>query len=168
MFLQSRLLTNDDDRYSDDNAHLAVVTQANVQDIFWLHLAAEEIAKRRLPAYFVPIGSLGPSDAKSFYAVVALTPQFKAKCEAPRRRLAKGGVLRVNLYGTAEQVDPEACWDAMLVEHPEGVQLLAAHPTEKCEVVLKVRRPTVGPQYAVKTFAGRLEANRASKAGSNH
>ncbi|KEZ43961.1 hypothetical protein SAPIO_CDS4166 [Scedosporium apiospermum] len=137
--------------YPDDNAHLAVVTQANIQDIFWLHLAAEEIAKRRFPAYFVPIGFAGPSDAKTFYAIVALTPQFKAKYEAPWRRLAKGGVLRVNLYGTAEQVEPEACWDAMLVEHPEGVQLLAAHPTEKYEVVLKVRRPKVGPQYAAKT-----------------
>lgn len=48
-------LANKSVNFRDDNSLVAVVTQTIVQDIFWVHEAANKMRKQIHPAYFVPI-----------------------------------------------------------------------------------------------------------------
>ncbi|OTA94746.1 hypothetical protein M434DRAFT_382598 [Hypoxylon sp. CO27-5] len=125
--------------YSDDNSHLAVVTQANVQDVLWLANKADEIAEIRFPAYFVPINPDTTGYAKMFYLVMPLFQGFRDRFDTAWRRLAKNDSFRVLLFNSREDREHAADWDCMIVDYPGSIDLLNAHPTDKYELVLRVR-----------------------------
>jgi hypothetical protein len=56
------------------------------------------------------------------------------------------------------------------MDHPNGIDSLSAHPTDKYDLVLRVQRPPPeqkrGHQFLVNTFQDRAEANRALKDGN--
>ncbi|RFU75706.1 dna helicase [Trichoderma arundinaceum] len=77
--------------YCDDNDHIAVLTQSQVQDVFWLDVAAKKILTVRFRAYFVPENSSPISEAtKFFYVILPLNQKFRDEYNAPWSRLTKG------------------------------------------------------------------------------
>lgn len=98
-------------RYEDDNAHLAVMTQAVVQDWLWIDEAAEQILASPFPAYLVPKTSESPEVARDFFVIVAFAEGFLQKYEAAWRRLAKDDeTFKVVLYASADSKEPGVCW----------------------------------------------------------
>lgn len=118
-----------------------------------------------------------------------LTREFREQYDAAWRRLTKNGAFELNLFDSIEDQEPQATWyvfhqifninpvlitsrDCMIMDYPQGIDLLNAHPTDKYELVLRVRRPRSeenrGHEFAVKSFENRAEANRALKEGNEH
>ncbi|KAG8167592.1 hypothetical protein KVR01_003281 [Diaporthe batatas] len=122
--------------FDDDNSHVAVVTQAVVQDVVWLDDAANEIADIKFPAYFVNSGPLADEDTQSFYVVMPLTAEFRERFDSAWRRLTKVESFQLTLFSDESDDKAKAHWDCKIVNHPDGVEALAAHPTDKYELVL--------------------------------
>jgi hypothetical protein len=100
-------------KYDNDNSHLAVITQANVQDVLWLNTAAGDIARIRFPAYFIQLNpDLDTSiQGTRFYAVVSLTEYFRKLHNEAWRRLARNRTFRLNLFESADHgVEATASW----------------------------------------------------------
>lgn len=155
----------------DDNASITVMAHSVAQDIVWLDVAADEIRELNFPGYFVPtIKDEAPSAAKRYFAVVSLTPEFRASFDAAWRRLTKSETLTLNISDGPD--DEPAQWDARIMDHPEGIDALTAHPVETHELVLQVRRPQEKdkkrrPEFQVVTFETRQSANAARKESSD-
>src|SRR5690348_5285041 len=81
-------------RYIDDNSHVAVVTQAVVQDVFWLHQTAEVMKKLWFPVYFVP----RRHDESQFFVIIPMT-RFREWFDPAWRRLAKNREVVLLLRG---------------------------------------------------------------------
>lgn len=86
------------------------MTQANVQDVMWLDDAAKEIRHARFPAYFVSLGSLPPTQATMFHAIVPLTKEFRERYASAWRRLTKCNAFRLRLFDAADDEEPAAEW----------------------------------------------------------
>ncbi|KAM0436629.1 hypothetical protein ACHAPT_002337 [Fusarium lateritium] len=142
--------------YHDDNAHLAAMTQSQVQDVMWLDIAAGEIASKRFLAYFVESAQ---GDTSRSYVIIALSKRFKDEYESALRRLVQG-------WGD-EATSGE--WDAKIIEHRQRIDALKAHPIFEHEMVLRVRRRRLpaetarGPDFRGITFSDHQTANVASK-----
>ncbi|KAJ4191927.1 hypothetical protein NW767_010835 [Fusarium falciforme] len=151
--------------YSDDRSHVTVVTQSIVQDIAWIHDAAEEIKAVRFPVYFVPPTSGDAAAATSFTVIVSVTKKFREQFEGPLRRLTKSEFLNLDLFNSFEDAEVYESWKGKILAYPN----LQDHPADKHEMVLRVLRPkeekeTKKPKkepYRVKTFSDRAMANRA-------
>ncbi|KAL6861020.1 hypothetical protein J3F83DRAFT_767824 [Trichoderma novae-zelandiae] len=152
--------------HDDDNHHMTAVNQSNVQDVMWLDDAAIEIAATKFPAYFVRPESRAPTaDTDRFHVVVAMRDGFRKVYKAAWRRLSKTESFLLHLYDDPEGTEPDAKWECKIVDHPA----LEHHETAKHELVLLVRRPEradMNPDYVVKDFGDRAEANDALKQGS--
>lgn len=155
-------------RFEDDNEHLAALTQSQAQDIVWVANAADKIRGTIFRAYFVVIGSAAPADATRFYVVLPAGREFLEENETAWRRLSNSEVFKVDLYDEGEDDGPKgpARWDAKLVDNPSVMDELSAHPVDKHDIVLVVRRPRKEepdrrPNFEVKVFGARTEANRA-------
>jgi hypothetical protein len=141
----------------------------------WVADAANLIATKRLPVYFVESGISG-----TFYVVVPLSLAFWEEFTAAWRRLAKDGRLNLELFG-ADSKRPVARWPAWVIHHPEGVADLHDHPLSQSDCVLKVVRPKKrgpapgkpvpkGPfdsDYRPRLFNDRSSANSALKQGND-
>ncbi|POS72432.1 2-dehydropantoate 2-reductase [Diaporthe helianthi] len=157
--------------FDDDNSHVAVVTQAAVQDVVWLDDAASEIASIKFPAYFVNSGQLADADTMRFHVVIPLTAEFRERFDSAWRRLTKVESFELLLFDDEGDDTAKGHWDCKIVDHPGGAEALAAHPTEKHELVLFVRRPLPGqskrgPSFPVKSFGDRTSANAALLRGT--
>lgn len=146
------------------------MTQAAVQDVVWLDDAAEEILKVRFYAYFVNTGDLPDADTSHFYVVLPLTAKFRERYDSAWRRLTKVESFQLALFGNEADEKPEGDWDCKIVDHPGAIEALSAHPIDKYELVLYVRRPLKdqkdrGPFFSVKTFGDRTSANAAMETG---
>jgi hypothetical protein len=56
--------------------------------------------------------------------------------------------------------------DCRIIDHPEGLDALKAHPTDKYELVLQARHPPKaqshrGPDFEVKDCSNRTDADNA-------
>ncbi|KAH7312285.1 P-loop containing nucleoside triphosphate hydrolase protein [Stachybotrys elegans] len=120
--------------YTDDNTHVAVLVQSLAQDIVWVEEAARAIRKTMFDVYFVANDNADPQ--RRFYVVVPLTEAFSETYAEAWRRLAKEGLLILDLYdrATGKQL---AAWDAKIIEHPSTVGKLHAHPVKEYELVLE-------------------------------
>ncbi|KAJ4199793.1 hypothetical protein NW759_016003 [Fusarium solani] len=151
--------------YHDDNAHLAAMTQSQVQDVMWLDIAAKEIASRKFSAYFVESTQ---GNTSRYYVIMALSKTLKDEYESAMRRLTKDESFKLNLYDNWEDEKTSGVWDAKIMDHPQGIDALNAHPIDEHEMVLLVRRPlptqaASGPEFKVITFGDRPAANAALK-----
>lgn len=72
--------------------------QGQVQDVVWLDKTVREIQSTKLPAYFIPKGTLDPVDAKVFYAVISRTRIFVTHHEANWNRLVQQEYLHLHLH----------------------------------------------------------------------
>ncbi|KAF4979663.1 hypothetical protein FZEAL_4154 [Fusarium zealandicum] len=57
--------------FHDDNSHVAVLTQSQVQGILWFREAAQDILKLRMPAYFIEAETSAEND--TYYVVIPLS-----------------------------------------------------------------------------------------------
>ncbi|RTE74323.1 hypothetical protein BHE90_011229 [Fusarium euwallaceae] len=153
--------------YHDDNAHLAALTQFQVQDFLWLNRAVGEIAATKVSAYFVEFAQ---GNKWRFYVIVVLSKAFKRHKDA-LCHLTKE-VFKLDLYDNWEDRTKSGEWDAKVVDHPQGIDALNAHhPIAEHEMVLLVRRPLPtqaavrGSEFEVITFHNRLAANVALNEG---
>lgn len=64
--------------------------------------AAKEIQATKLPAYFVPRGTLDPVEAKTFYAVIARNDTFVKHYEASWNRLVQQDYITLLLHESWE------------------------------------------------------------------
>lgn len=156
--------------YDSSNAHLAVLTQSQVQDVMWLDKAAAEIRSTKFSAYFVQQAR----NSNSYYVILPITEEFRERHDAAWRRLTSSDYFRVSLFNDAGKDDPDADWDAKFISYPEGVEELGTeHPVAENELCLLVRRPLPddtkrGPRFRVLTFADRVSANQALSEGTEH
>ncbi|KAM0324627.1 hypothetical protein ACHAQA_008016 [Verticillium albo-atrum] len=158
--------------FSDDNNHLAVMTQSVLQDVIWLDNAAIQIRATEVPVYFVPHdSSIPPADEIKFFVIVPLTKLFRDSYDAAWRRFAKNETVELLLFADPDDTKP-ARWNCDIVAIPKGIELLNDHPTDAYEVVLETRRPkgndNRGGDFEVKTFATRVKANEAREQGDEH
>ncbi|KFG84682.1 putative DNA helicase [Metarhizium anisopliae] len=155
-------------RTSFDNINelLTVLSQSQIQDVFWLEAEAEKMRKTKVPAYFIPkaMDYDGEKEHNLYYAIVALPPEYRTTFESAWRRLAKEGTLKIFLHRPSE--DSAGHWDAYIVDTPSARYVLEQHPTETHELVLCVRRPPryhkrSGPDFRVWGFGNRSIADAA-------
>ncbi|KAH7272937.1 hypothetical protein B0J15DRAFT_573805 [Fusarium solani] len=147
--------------YHDDNAHLTVMTQSQVQDFMWLDGAVGKIASQKSSAYFVEYAQ---GNTSKYFVVMALSKTFKNNFEHALCHLAKGA-FKLDLYDNWEDEAASGQWDAEIVD-PQGIDALNAHHLAEHEMVLLVRRPlrtqaAQGPEFEVITFQSRPAANLA-------
>jgi hypothetical protein len=150
--------------FDNDNEHLAALTQSQVQDIMWIHKAAQEIKEVKFRAYFIVSRHDEPQDCKEFFAIVPLGKAFLAQFEQSWLRLTKSGYLKLRLLDDEEDEDEEpAKWDARIQEAPRGLDTLNLHPVDINDLVLVVRRPhskqvARRPDFQVKVYSNRTAA----------
>lgn len=146
--------------FDNDNEHLAALSHSQAQDIMWIHNAAEAISQLRFRAYFVGSGDEDPQTARELHVIVPLGPEFLAQYEQPWRRLTESGSMKLCLYEDEDDEAP-AEWKARI----EIVFSDDMHPVTEVDLVLQVRRPpptsTEKPDFAVRSFTGRVGANNA-------
>ncbi|WAO88673.1 Hypothetical protein NCS54_00603100 [Fusarium falciforme] len=145
--------------YHDDNAHLAVMTQSQVQDFMWLDGAVGKIASQKFSAYFVEYAQ---GNTSRYFVIMALSKTFKKNFEYALCHLAKGA-FKLDLYDNWEDEAASGQWDAKIVD-PQGIDALNEHHLADHEMVLLVRRPLLtqaarGPEFEVTTFHDRSAAN---------
>ncbi|KAL6689635.1 hypothetical protein J3F84DRAFT_406729 [Trichoderma pleuroticola] len=105
----------------------------------------------------------------AFSLLSALRDGFRQEHENGWRRLTKSEVFLLHLYDNINNTEPDAKWPCNIVDHPELNAALQAHKTEEHEMVLQVRRPKkadMNPDYIVRDFASRTEADSALKKNS--
>ncbi|EEU46665.1 uncharacterized protein NECHADRAFT_79480 [Fusarium vanettenii 77-13-4] len=147
--------------YHDDNAHLAVMIQTQVQDFMWLDGAVDEIASQKFSAYFVEYAQ---GNTSRYYVIMALSRTLKVEFEHALCHLAKGA-FKLDLYDNWEDEAASGQWDAKVV-NPQGIDALNAHHLAGREMILLVRRPLLtqaarGSEFKVTTFHDRLAADLA-------
>ncbi|KAH6981194.1 AAA domain-containing protein [Ilyonectria sp. MPI-CAGE-AT-0026] len=137
--------------FDDDNAHLAVLTQSQVQDVFWVHQIAQDIKDTKFRAYFVPHKT---KQLDQYYVIIPVTQKWRKQHSAAWRRLTQDEFLQLNLHKNSSDERP-ARWDARLMPHPGKSPTLSSHPLNKDDIVILVRRPLKeytdrGPDFEVK------------------
>ncbi|KAL7809835.1 P-loop containing nucleoside triphosphate hydrolase protein [Trichoderma aethiopicum] len=154
--------------HDDDNHHMTAVNQSNVQDAMWLDDAAIKIAATKFPAYFVRPDSGAPTaDTDRFFVVVAMRKGFREEHDAVWHRLTGSKTFLLYLYDNPDGTEPDAKWECKIVNRPA----IKRHETAMHELVLLVRRPKradMNPNYVVKDFGDREEADDALKQGIEH
>lgn len=153
--------------YHDDNAHLTVMTQSEAQDFMWLDRAADEISSEKSSVYFVE-STLG--NTSRYYAIMTLSKTLWPKYKHALCRLTKDGSFKLDLYNNWKDEVSSGEWDAKLVDHPEDIEDLNAHPITERDMVLDVRRPLPtqaarGSDFKVIIFSRRQIAKMALKKG---
>lgn len=150
----------------------------------------QQIAANKFPAYFVsPEDGAPTTDTSRFFVVVALRDGFRQTHENAWRRLIKSEVFLLHLYDNLNNTEPDAKWyvffyislhnlldsnndgprPCKIVDHPELNPALQAHKPAEHEMVLEVCRPKkadMSPDYIVRDFASRTEADSARKKDS--
>lgn len=151
--------------YHDDNAHLAAMTQSEAQDFMWLDRATDEIASEKSPVYFV---ESTPGNTFRYYVIMALSTTLWPKYKHALFRLTQDGSFKLDLYNNRK--DEVSCgeWDAKIVDHPQDIEALNAHPITERNMVLDVRRPLPtqaarGSDFKVIMFSSRQTAKIALK-----
>ncbi|KAL6699417.1 P-loop containing nucleoside triphosphate hydrolase protein [Trichoderma pleuroticola] len=147
--------------FDNDNEHLAAMTQSQVQDVMWIHKAAQDIAAIRLRAYFISANESAQSD--EFYAIVLLDDDFMLRFKDTWQHLVKDEFLQLKMFDGSNDETP-ASWDAMIMDHPRGLTAMAGHRADKDDFVLRVRRPQQKqpqrrPEFNVSVFRDRRTAN---------
>ncbi|KAM0496632.1 hypothetical protein ACHAP8_007209 [Fusarium lateritium] len=125
--------------HSTDLSHVTAVVQGTAQDIMWLDARRKEIAATKFSGYFVtpPDGKI--NEARSLYLVVALPSKFMKDYEQAWRRLSKGELVNVALFGSPSDDKEDESWQAKIMTHPKGMSKLSEHPVEDHELVLLVQ-----------------------------
>ncbi|KAF7547026.1 hypothetical protein G7Z17_g7999 [Cylindrodendrum hubeiense] len=127
--------------FENDNDHIAAMVHSQVQEVMWLHKAAEEIGEITFRAYFVATSS----EATDYYAILPLTQLFRDQFDAAWRRFTRDYSFRLDIWddtieGKQYEEDTKACWDARIMDYPGSIDILSAHPIDKHEIILQVRR----------------------------
>ncbi|KAL8364694.1 hypothetical protein RB595_003801 [Gaeumannomyces hyphopodioides] len=158
--------------HSSDKNHVTAVSQAAVQDVFWLHVKAEELRKYRLLAYAVPVGS--SDNDKEYYFIIDFSARLFEKFQKAISRLVKGEVGMALLAFDPASDDLIANWEAIVMDCPNTIEQLSIdHQTDpKTEIVLLVRRPKSdghsrkGSEFSPKTFPAKTVALSSKKKSS--
>lgn len=149
--------------FDDNNSHIAAVTQAQVQDIFWLHEAVTDIKKVMMRAYFVesdPSRSKGTKE----YAIVRMPEDFLASHDTAWRRLTNGSHLKLDMHYSPSE-EPKQ-WNAMIVERPGNIEALKPYPLDTCDLALRVvTEPS--SKLPLRIFGNGSAANAALQKDSN-
>lgn len=169
------------------------MSQAVVQDVFWIHQAACAIRTAQVPAYLVDRGDGG------YWVVVALTKAFAEKYDAALRRLTRDGEVKLNFYdekvgakdkstGWYDTLIPDSsssspsmsrCFgtpltlarNCVIVEHPTAVDALTTnHRVEAHEMVLfaPALDAEAAKTFEPKAFATRAEADARFMISASH
>ncbi|KAM0325795.1 hypothetical protein ACHAQA_007097 [Verticillium albo-atrum] len=161
--------------HNNDNDHMAIVSQAEVQDIYWVEQKVVALRKDKAPVYFIPRDPEAPlEDIKRFYVIMPRDKAFWTRNLDAWRRLYKDTDLQLCLfYDKAEELS-SGIWRCKLVTHPNSIEELATlHPTTDDDLVFEAYRPqaddiTYGPDYRVKAYANRTEAESMREQGVEH
>jgi hypothetical protein len=98
-------------RFDDDNSHVAVTTQAIIQDVLCADQAARAIYNNVLPSYFVPAEpAMEPTQVICFYLIIPLSDTLGARWAGAGTRLVKKTKLQVHLFDNKDDVDPKDKW----------------------------------------------------------
>lgn len=156
--------------FNNDVKQVAVVTQSEVQDVWWLYRVAEEVKEKKLPAYLVPLRD----DSRQYYYAIMSKPGRldeafgvpAAKIDPAWRRFMKLGQLVLHM-GKSDGTDG-GDWDAQIVESPRNIHALKDHNIDNIhDLVFFVRRPNVpeskGIDFELASFDSRDAANQALK-----
>ncbi|PTB73133.1 hypothetical protein M440DRAFT_1362307 [Trichoderma longibrachiatum ATCC 18648] len=158
--------------HDDDDHHMATVIQSNVQDAMWLDDMAIKIAESKFLAYFIrPDSKASRADTHCLYVVVAMPNGFISEHQKAWSCLSKKELLLLHLYDNPVNNEPDAIWKCKIVDRPAKKPGLALHNVESWELVLEAhppKRAERSPDYVVKDFADRAEANDALKQGIEH
>ncbi|KAI0901692.1 P-loop containing nucleoside triphosphate hydrolase protein [Annulohypoxylon nitens] len=164
--------------FHDDDEHIRSLEQAVVQDVFWLEMAADQIAQRRLVGYFVPLNGipLSQSGSDTRYMIVKHDGIPSGLYKAAWRRLTKDGSLKIVIYDSWEDEDPVAKWNGTIIDHPDTIVELQGHAVDaKNELVFSLQIPRLPPQGAkmpsrscMKVYTSRSNAQRALLKGESH
>lgn len=114
---------------------MAAVTQAQVQDVFWLHEAATGVKKVMMQAYFVE-SSRDMSESAKNYAIVRMPELFLKLHGIEWRRLTNGYRLNLDIHHSPKHEALQ--WDAMIVERPGSIPALKPYPLDTNDFVLRV------------------------------
>ncbi|KPM45180.1 hypothetical protein AK830_g1349 [Neonectria ditissima] len=149
--------------FREDNEHLAALVHSQVQDVMWVHNAAQAIGDVMFRAYFVTIGD---NEIDQYFAIIPQTLLFREQFDSAWCRLIKDGTLQLRIWddGISDGEVNSALWDAKMIDHPKSLDALSSHPLEKYDLVLMVRRAMDyrrGPDFEVKTFGDRASADYA-------
>lgn len=162
--------------FKSDNDHVAVVSQSEIQDVWWLHQVAEAIRKMPLPVYLVPCGAVG-----IYHAIIPKPERFAEKLglgeaifEDAWRRFMRLGQLKLILRKSAGQWDAEdsmAAWNAQIIKSSTFIKTLEEHSDDKTDndmifVVHQPRDPEnmeASTKFEPATFDNREAANEALK-----
>lgn len=149
--------------FSDDNEHVAALTQSQVQDVWWLFVASIDIASHWHPIYFVPLGD----GHDRYYGLVQLPADFKKVHEDAWRRFLKDGSLQLNLRDRIVEPEATATWDARVVDYPAGKPQLRDHKVDDKLVLMvwRTRDEKKGSDFPAKVFETGKEASEALKQG---
>lgn len=154
--------------HSSDENHVTAVSQAAVQDVFWLDVKARQLLTQRLSAYAVPVGS--SDNDKEYYFIIEFPRPLRRKFQGAIARLVKAAMPMYLLACDGTDGGVIARWDAMIVENPNTIgQLSIDHQTNPEEMVLMARRPKSdghgheGSEFAPKTFPAKTAALAAKK-----
>ncbi|KAG7135392.1 putative ATP-dependent helicase like protein [Verticillium longisporum] len=145
---------NPDRSHDTDNDHLAIVTQSEVQDVFWVEQDAVALRKDKTPVYFVPRDlDTAVEDVRRFFAIMPRDKAFWARYKEAWARLWKDLNIQLFLYYNKAEELTSGIWDAKLILHPKSREELATlHPTTDDDLVFEVWRPrddnkACGPDY---------------------
>lgn len=172
--------------YESLNAYVAVLTQAIAQDVMWLDKAAAQIEAMFFRAYFVSLDETPADKGTRFYVVMPLTKEFRESIESPWRRLKKNLPFSLSLRANKSNKYP-AFWHVLrsicpylltnsfarkciILDHPGGIDRLAAHHNDKYDLVLEVRRPASGEYstFVPQVFESRSAADAALEEGDDN
>ncbi len=137
--------------FDNDNENVASLTQGQVQDGFWVHEAAVEIRRKKLPAYFVPRGTQIPHEATKFFVVISRPQAWVKHLEKHWNRLVKEEFITLWLFEnwdpvvevpettfkTMDDADklPKPEWPkkvlAQILSRPGGIRDLTGHVNDK-------------------------------------
>lgn len=149
--------------FSNDNEHVAALTQSQIQDVWWLHVAAQEISSVLHPVYFVPRDAGGVN----YYALVKLPAGFQETYRESLQWFFSHGPLQLALRNSANIRTGEVKWDACVETYPAGISELCNHKVDD-KLVLSTRRPhgteTKGSDFGVKVFeSGKMAIDALQK-----
>lgn len=156
--------------FDNDNEHLAALTQYQVQDVMWIHKAAQEIGEMKFRACFINAQDCPPDGAKQFYVVVPLSNLFLANYEKAWRKLIKSEFLQLRLFDH-EKDKTLGSWDARIHDATNDLAIIQQQQRVR-DLVLLVRKPhntelVRRPHYQAHIFEDRRAADIAFKNGKD-
>lgn len=120
--------------FHDDNAHVAALTQSQVQGFVWLRNAADSIATVELSALFIDARMGAPGS--TYYVVVPINKHYRPETRSAWQHLSQGQVLQLYLCD-----DPKAAeWVARIVHHPHGINTVKTSEFGEFYLVLLARQ----------------------------